>query len=107
MLKMLSKEDNLDALLATSQEKPLLLVFSATWCPPCRMLAKEIERLDEMHGDEYNIVKVDVDQFNSLASQYGVSSIPSSFFIKNKEIVENKVGFMDINTLLVKLNKLK
>ncbi|MCV3743487.1 thioredoxin domain-containing protein [Ureaplasma sp. ES3154-GEN] len=107
MLKFLSKEDNLDTLLAESTSKPVLLNFFATWCPPCRMLGKEIERLEDKYKDQYTVIKVDVDQFNDLAAQYNVSSIPASFFVRNNEVVENKVGYMDLGTLTAKLTKLK
>ena len=56
-------------------EKPLVLVdFFATWCGPCRMQAPILERVKEELGDQVEIQKLDVDENEQTAKQFGVMS---------------------------------
>lgn len=71
----------------------VLVDFFATWCGPCKMLAPVLEELSTAYEGKATIVKVDVDQENDLAAQYGVMSIPTLVLFKNGEIVKQVTGF--------------
>ena len=69
-----AEENNFEELVMKAQ-KPVLVDFFASWCGPCRMLAKE---LDDMASDDgYTVVKVDIDRNPRLAEQWNnvVSSL--------------------------------
>ena len=85
-------KDNFEEMVLKS-EKPVLVDFNATWCGPCKMLAPV---LDELAGetDKFNVVAVDVDENEDLASTYGVYSIPCLVVFKNGEEVNRSVGFI-------------
>ena len=85
-------KDNFEEMVLKS-EKPVLVDFNATWCGPCKMLAPV---LDELSGetDKFNVVAVDVDENEDLASTYGVYSIPCLVVFKNGEEVNRSVGFI-------------
>ena len=73
-------------------DKPVLLDFWASWCAPCRMLAPSIEQLAEQYGETAVIGKVNIDEQQELAQQFGVMSIPSVFVIKGGKVVDSAVG---------------
>ena len=72
--------------------KPLLVDFWAPWCGPCQMQGPIIDELAEEVGDAAGIFKLNVDDNNELAGQYGVMSIPSLIVFKDGEVVESMVG---------------
>jgi thioredoxin 1 len=72
-------------------DKPVLVDFNATWCPPCRALHPLLEELAE-ESDDYLIVAVDIDESPALAAQYEVSSIPCLIAFKSGEETDRRVG---------------
>ena len=73
--------------------------FFATWCGPCKMLSPILEKFANEHP-EVKVIKVDVDDFTSIAREYGVTSIPTLVLFKDGVIVDKKIGFMDYNNLV-------
>ncbi|KAB7668046.1 thioredoxin [Bacillus sp. B1-b2] len=71
----------------------VLVDFWAPWCGPCKMIAPVLEELDGEIGDKVKIVKVDVDENQQSASQFGVMSIPTLLVLKEGEVVDKVVGF--------------
>ena len=72
---------------------PVVVDFTASWCPPCKALAPVLEQVASEYAGRAKVVKVDVDANNQLAAQFGVSSIPNILFFKNGQIVNQAVGF--------------
>lgn len=77
----------------------VLVDFFASWCGPCRMLAPILEEISE-DRDSIKIVKVDVDECNSLAKTYGIMSIPTLLLFKNGNLIRKTTGFMPKEQLL-------
>ncbi len=75
-----------------NSNQSVLLDFWASWCGPCRMLAPVLEEVAEERPD-VKIGKVNVDEEESLASQFGISSIPALIVIKDGKIVAESVGY--------------
>ncbi len=71
----------------------LLVDFFADWCGPCKMIAPVLEELSMEYEGKLNIVKVNVDQENALAGEYGVMSIPNLILFKDGKIVKQVVGY--------------
>ncbi|MBE5971162.1 MAG: thioredoxin [Lachnospiraceae bacterium] len=74
-----------------NSEKPVLVDFWASWCGPCRMVIPVVEKIAEEYP-EYKVVKVNVDEEQELAAQFGVMSIPTLMVVKNGEVVSKSVG---------------
>ena len=72
-------------------EKPVLVDFFATWCGPCRQMSPILEQVSEERSDG-KIVKVDVDENQNLAAEYGVMSIPTLIYFKGGKAVSQAVG---------------
>lgn len=77
-----------------TQEK-ILVDFYANWCGPCKMLAPELEKVET----NIKVIKVDVDEFEELAREYGVMSIPTLILFENGKETKRNVGFMDKNKI--------
>lgn len=61
--------------------------FYADWCGPCKMLGPVLEELDN------NVLKINVDNHENLATEFGVMSIPTICFFKDGELKNKVVGF--------------
>ncbi len=71
----------------------VLVDFYADWCGPCRMLGPMLEELDKENKDEnIKFLKLNVDENQETAAQYGVMSIPTVIIFKDGKIVQQKVG---------------
>jgi thioredoxin 1 len=71
----------------------VLADFWAPWCGPCKMIAPVLEELDGDLGDKVKIVKLDVDDNQETAAQFGVMSIPTLIVFKDGQQVEKVLGF--------------
>ncbi len=102
MAIMHAAEENFDALVA---EGVVLVDFWATWCGPCKLLARELETLeDEMPF--VDIVKVDVDQCPSLAKRFYVESVPDLYYYKDGQVVTHQLGAAPVEEIKAKLAEL-
>lgn len=84
-------------------DQPVLVDFWATWCQPCRMVAPIVEEIAGEQAGKLKVVKLDVDENQRTAMQYGVSSIPTLILFKGGQPVERVVGFSPKERLLSKL----
>ena len=75
--------------------------FTATWCGPCKAF-KPV--MNEVAGEGYSIQFIDVDENQSLASQYGVRSVPTTVIEENGVEVDRFVGALPKETVKNKLS---
>ena len=73
-------------------EQPVLVDFYADWCGPCKMMAPVVEKIAEEAGERAKICKLNVDDAQSIAAQYGVMSIPTFVVFKQGDPVTKAVG---------------
>ncbi|MBV9121188.1 MAG: thioredoxin [Chloroflexi bacterium] len=83
--------------------EPVLVDFWATWCQPCRMVAPVVDEIASENSGKLKVVKLDVDENQNTAMQYGVSSIPTLILFKDGQPVERVVGFNPKERLMSKL----
>jgi thioredoxin 1 len=83
--------------------KTVIVDFWAEWCGPCKMLAPLLDEIATEQGDKVKIVKVNVDQEQSLAQKYNISSIPTLLFFKGGQVKEQVVGLQSKKFLVDKI----
>lgn len=81
------------------------LLFSATWCGPCRMLKSALEKAAEENKDKVSMFVVDVDGSQELASKYGVRSVPTAVVLSEGEVLDilHGVGNINIGNIMKRL----
>lgn len=87
------------------QDRLLVIDFWATWCGPCQRLAPIVEELAEEYDGRAVIGKYNVDEEDELTVTYGIRSIPVLLFIKNGEVVDKIVGYVDKATVKATIEK--
>ena len=88
-----------------SNNELVVIDFFATWCGPCKMLSPVIENVESLIHD-VKFIKVDIDKFNDLASQYKIQSVPTLVFLKNGQEVMKSIGYLDEDALIEKIKSL-
>lgn len=80
-------------------EKLVLVDFWAPWCGSCRMVSPTIDQIASEHKFDIKFIKVNIDQNPSVATVYGIQSIPTLAILKKGKIVNATIGAQSKNAL--------
>jgi thioredoxin 1 len=82
---------------------PSLVDFWAPWSGPCRMVAPVLDEIAKEQGENVKIAKVNVDEWPTLSSRFGIRDIPTLLFFKGGELKDQVVGLASKAELLCRL----
>ncbi|CAN1239511.1 Thioredoxin M-type, chloroplastic [Linum grandiflorum] len=91
--------------LVIESETPVLVEFWAPWCGPCRMIHPVIDELAKQYAGKLKCYKLNTDDSPSVATQYGIRSIPTVIIFKQGEKKDAVIGAVPKSTLTTSIEK--
>ncbi len=82
---------------------PVLVDFYADWCGPCKMMSPVLDQIAAELEGKLKVAKINVDDAEDLAANYGIQSIPNMILFKNGEPAANLIGAMPKARLLAQI----
>ena len=73
-------------------DTPVVVDFWAEWCGPCRLVHPELEKIADEYQDKIKVVKLNIDDAPSIASRYGVMSIPTIALFVDGDLKSQVIG---------------
>lgn len=90
---------------STITKYPLILIdFWAPWCGPCRMVSPTVDQLAKQYSGRIAFGRVNVDENEMVAHQFGIQSIPTLLIFKNGKAVDGLIGANPKNVIESRLN---
>ena len=83
-----------------SEQELIIVDFWAPWCGPCKQLTPIMEKIAKEYADDFDLVKINIDENNEIASQLRIQSIPTVYAFKDKKIINAFQGVISENDFI-------
>ncbi len=105
MSEPLAVNDENFAAEVLESDTPVLVDFWAAWCGPCRMVAPIVEELAQEYSGRVKVRKMDVDESQKYAAQFGIRSIPTLLIFKDGKVAGQVIGAVPKQQIQAKLEE--
>ncbi|WP_290596026.1 MULTISPECIES: thioredoxin [unclassified Archaeoglobus] len=90
---------------AIESEKLVVVDFYADWCMPCRYISPVLEKLEKEYDGQAEFYKLNVDENQDVAIEFGIASIPTVLFFRNGKVVGGFIGAMPESAVRSEIDK--
>ena len=91
---------------AYAGDKPCVIDFYADWCGPCRTMGPVVDQIAKDYEGKVKVGKINVDEEQEIAAQFGIRSIPCFVFMKDGEVADHVVGAVPSDELTYRIDEL-
>lgn len=102
----INEDQFIEKVIEQSKTIPVIVDFWAPWCNPCKQLTPILEDLVKKKNKKINLVKVNVDENQNIASELNIQSIPTVYGFVNGRPVEAFQGVQPVSKIENVINKL-
>jgi thioredoxin 1 len=85
---------------------PVVVDFWAAWCGPCRLMNPIMDALAESFEGKAKIAKINIDDYDALASDYHIMGVPTLLFFKDGNLIDRTEGVVPEDAIAEKLSTL-
>lgn len=82
------------------KDKNAIVDFYAVWCPPCKILNKNLKQFNDIKPKSVTIYKLNIDEQQAITKKYGVNKLPTLLYFKNGKVVKTTVGVQSTHELI-------
>ena len=88
-----------------NSDTPILVDFYATWCGPCQMMSKILERVNIELNGQIRVMKIDTDRYPAIASSHQIQALPTLVLFKGGQPVDRIEGVLQAEQLIDRIGQ--
>lgn len=98
------KFKNFEEVLASYNEQPLMVMFTAVNCGPCRLMKKELKEVRDQVGPDLKMFSIDTAQYPKVGARFDVGALPCLMLLQNGETILRMEGVQRADTIVQQIH---